>query len=126
MLKQIARLRAGLALLLGILLFCSSAFAMGNNYRSDNRGDNRGYNSNDNRGDNRGERHYYRDGRWYKHDSRGNEVSVADLVIGALVESLPPQHTTVVVQNTPYYYDNRHYYRQSPDGVYVVVEPPRR
>ena len=87
---------------------------------NDNRRDNNGYNRNDNRE----ERHYYRNGRWYKHDSRGNEVSVADLVIGALVEALPPQHTTVVIQNTQYYHDDRYYYRQAPNGGYVVVQQP--
>ncbi len=128
MLKHIVRLRVGLVLLLGILLFCSDAFAMGNDYRD--RGNNRGNNRGDNRGDNRnyngGERHYYRDGRWYKHDQRGNEVSVADIVIGAIAEALPPQHQTVVIQNTQYYYDNSHYYRPIPQGGYVVVAPPRR
>ena len=114
MLKQIVRLRIGLVLLLGIPLFCSGAFAMGNNYREDNRGGNRG------------DRHYYRDGRWYRHDSTGREIAVTALAIGALVESLPPQHTTVVVQGAPYYYDNSHYYQQSRDGSFVVVRPPRR
>lgn len=72
----------------------------------------------------RGDRHYYRDGRWYRHDARGHEITVADLVIGALVVSLPPQHTTVVVQDTPYYHDGNHYYRQAPSGGYVVVAQP--
>jgi hypothetical protein len=128
MLKQIARLKAGLVLLLGILLFCSGAFAMDVINKGDNRNNNRGYNSNDNRGynsnDNRQERHYYRDGRWYKHDSRGNEVAVTVLTNGALVESLPPQHTTIVVENTRYYHDDRYYYRQEPNGGYVVVSQP--
>ena len=122
MLTQIMRLRVVLVLLLGIILFCSGAFAMGDTYGGRNRRDNRG----DYRGDDRGERHYYRDGRWYKHDSRGNEVSVADIVLGAIAESLPPQHQTVIIQNTPYYYDNSHYYQRRPDNTYVVVEPPRR
>jgi len=130
MLKQIVRLRVGLVLFLGALLFCPSAFAMARDYGRDNRGDNkndnRNNNKNDNRSDNRGERHYYRDGRWYKHDSAGHEIAVAALAIGALVESLPPQHTTVIVQNTPYYYDNTRYYQQLPDGSLVVVPPPRR
>jgi len=85
-------------------------------HRRDNRGDNRR--------DNGEERHYYRDGRWYKHDSRGNEISVSELVIGALVDSLPPRHTTVVVQNTQYYHDDRYYYREAPNGGYVVVTQP--
>jgi hypothetical protein len=72
----------------------------------------------------RGDRHYYRDGRWYKHDSRGNEVAVADLVIGAIAESLPPQHTTVVIQGNSYYHDGNHYYKQAPSGGYMVVAPP--
>ena len=126
MLKQIVRWKVGLVLLLGTLLFCSSAFAMARDYGRDNRGDNRNDNRNDKRGDNRGERHYYRDGKWYKHDSAGHEIAVAALAIGALIESLPPQHTTVIVQNTPYYYDNTRYYQQMPDGTLVVVPPPRR
>ena len=122
MLKQIVRLRVGLVLLLGIILFCSGAFAMGDTYGGHNRGDNK----RDNRGNNSGERHYYRDGRWYKHDSSGRDVTVADIVIGAIAETLPPRHETVVVQNTQYYYDNSHYYQRRPDNTYIVVEPPRR
>ena len=118
MLKLIVRLRVALVLLLGSLLLCSCAFAMGNNYGGPNRGDNRNYNG--------GERHYYRDGRWYKHDNQGHEVSVADIVVGAIAEALPPQHQTVIIQNTPYYYDNSHYYQRRPDNTYIVVEPPRR
>ena len=121
MLKQFVQLRVSLVVLLGIILLCSGAFAMG-----DRRDINRGNNGRDNRGDNREERHYYRDGRWYKHDSRGNEVSVADIVIGAIAEALPPQHQTVIIQNTPYYYDNSHYYQRRPDNTYIVVAPPRR
>ena len=120
MLKQIARLRVGLVLLLGILLFSSGALAMEVINRGDNRGDNRGYS----RGDNGGERHYYRDGRWYKHDSRGNEISVDVLGIGVRVESLPPQHTTIVVGGASYYHDDRYYYRQAPNGGYTVVSAP--
>ena len=111
-----------LILVLALALPYSGAFAMGDrreiDHRRDNRGDNGNYNG--------GERHYYRDGRWYKHDSTGNEIADDILAIGALVESLPPQHTTVVIQNTPYYYDNSHYYQRRPDNTYIVVEPPRR
>ena len=124
MLKQIARLRGGLVLFLGTLLFCSGAFAMDVINKGDNRRDNRRDNSEYNRNDNRGERHYYRNGRWYKHDSRGNEIVVAALTIGALIETLPPQHTTIVVQNTQYYHDDRYYYRPEPNGGYVVVSQP--
>ena len=42
------------------------------------------------------------------------------------MESLPPRHTVVVVEDTTYYYDDTVYYRQLPDGVYVVVQPPVR
>ena len=112
MLKQIARLRVGLVLLLGILLSCSGAFAM-----ADLRVVNRGYN--------RGDRHYYRDGRWYRHDARGNEIVVSVLAPGIFIEALPPQHTTVVIQGSSYYHDDSHYYRQAPSGGgYVVVAPP--
>ena len=92
--------------------------------RDINRGnrDNRG----DNRGDNGGDRHYYRDGRWYKHDSRGGEIAVDNIYVGARVESLPPQHTTIVIQGTPYHYDNSHYYKELPDRSFIVVQPPRR
>ncbi len=122
MLKQIVRLRAGLVLILGILLFCSGAFAMGQRYERGNGRDNRGDN-----GMNRNEeRHFYRDGRWYKHDSRGNDIVVDTIYVGARVESLPPQHTTIVIQGDPYYYDNARYYKQLPDGNFVVVKPPRR
>ena len=134
MLKKSLRCKVVLALLVGIPLFSSSVFATGNNYergnggddRQDHRGDSRRDDRQDHRGDNGGDRHYYRDGRWYKHDSRGQEVSVADLFIGAIAEALPPQHTTVIIQNNPYYYDNSHYYKQLPNGGFVVVEPPRR
>jgi hypothetical protein len=115
MLKQIVRLRVVLVLLLGITLFCPSAFA-----RGDDRGGSRGYS----RGDNRGERHYYRDGRWYKPGWFGFGFVVSALAIGALIESLPPKHTTVIVEGAPYYHDDRYYYRQLPDGGYVVVPAP--
>lgn len=126
MLKQIAGLKVSLILLLSILFLCSDAFANGNNYGGPNRGDNRGYNRGDNRNYSGGDRHYYRDGRWYRRDQSGHETTVADIVLGAIAESIPPQHQTIVIQNTPYYYDNSHYYQRRPDNTYVVVEPPRR
>ena len=112
MLKQIARLRVGLVISLGILLFYSSAFAMADRVVI-SRGGNR-----------MEERHYYRDGRWYKHDSRGNQITVDVLPIGVFIESLPPRYTTVVVEGNSYYHDDRYYYRQSPKGGYVVVPEP--
>ena len=121
MLKKILSFKVVLVVLLTLTLFCPGVFAM-----ADRRVINSGDNRRGDRRDSRVERHYYRDGRWYKHDSRGNEISVADIVIGAIAVSLPPQHTTVVVQGAPYYYDNSHYYQQSRDGSFVVVRPPRR
>jgi len=120
MLKQSLRCKIITGVLLGAPLFCSGAFAQGNDYGK-SRDDHADHQKS--RGE---ERHYYRDGRWYKHDEHGKEVSVADLFVGAIAEALPPQHKTVVVENTSYYYDNAHYYRQRPEGGYVVVAEPRR
>jgi hypothetical protein len=124
MLKQTLRFRSALVLVLGLSLLCSGAFAQRDGNRGDRRGNNRGDSRVDNRRDNRGDRYHYRDGRWYGRGWFGWEFAVSALAIGALVESLPPQHTTVVVENTSYYYDNNVYYRQLPDGAYVVVQPP--
>jgi hypothetical protein len=114
--KNARRILAGFYILISVFSFLS----LGGCERGYDRGGNRGYI----RGDNRGYRHYYRDGRWYKHDSRGNEIAVAVLAIGALIDSLPPRHTTVVVEGAPYYHDDRYYYRQAPNGGYVVVPAP--
>ena len=85
-------------------LFYSSAFAYGDHGR---------------------DRHYYREGRWYRHDSSGIEIAVAALALGAYVASLPPRYTTVQVQGSPYYYDGTTYYAQAQgNGGYVVVQPP--
>ncbi|MFA5362956.1 MAG: hypothetical protein WC335_06930 [Candidatus Omnitrophota bacterium] len=127
MLKQIARLRVGLVILLGILLFCSDAFAMAVRRRDnsrDERGDNRRNDKRDNRKDSREGRHYYRNDRWYRRDSRGNEIPVLALSIGAFIDALPSRHTTLVIQGAPYYHDDRYYFRQHPNGGYVVVAPP--
>jgi len=71
-----------------------------------------------------GGRHYYRDGGWYRHGWLGFDIAVSALAIGALIDSLPPRHATVVVANTPYYYYDNYYYRPYPEGGYVVVPPP--
>ena len=123
MIKQISQLRVYLVLILGVLFFCSGAFAMVDR-RELNRGDNGRGNSRDHRMDRMEERHYYRDGRWYKHDSRGHEIAVDFLSNGELIESLPPQHTTIVIQGASYYHDDRYYYKQAPRGGYAVVSPP--
>ena len=117
MLKLFLRFRVVLAILLMLTMFCPGAFA-----RGDDRGGNSGYS--DNRGYNRGERYYYRDGGWYKPGWFGFGIAVAALAIGALIDSLPPEHTTIIVQGTPYYYGDNHYYVQAPNGGYVVVAPP--
>jgi hypothetical protein len=55
-------------------------------------------------------------GHWWFGDA-----VVTGLVVGAVVESLPP-HEVVYVNDVPYYYDGTYYYQTCPDG-YVVVEP---
>jgi hypothetical protein len=84
------------------------------------RGGNRGYI----RGDNREDRHYYRDGSWYRRGPSGYDIVVSTLVIGALIDYLPPRHTTVVIEGAPYYRDDRYYYKRRPQGGYVVVPEP--
>ena len=119
MLKQLLRFRVVLIILLMLTLFYPGAFA-----RGDNRGGNRGYRSVDYRGHNKEDRYYYRDGAWYRPGWFGFGVLVSALSIGALIDSLPPRHTTVVVGGIPYYYGDNYYYRQAPNGGYMVVSPP--
>ncbi len=45
------------------------------------------------------------------------------LVLGAVLASLPQEHTTVVVAGSPYYYCNGVYYQACPSG-YMIVNPP--
>lgn len=71
-----------------------------------------------------GAKHYYNNGHWYRHGWFGLDVAVSALAIGALIDSLPPRTTNVVVEGTPYYYCDNYYYRPSPYGGYVVVQPP--
>ncbi|MDD5747232.1 MAG: hypothetical protein PHO30_08225 [Candidatus Omnitrophica bacterium] len=68
--------------------------------------------------------HYYKGDKLYSHRWFWFDAAVAALVIGALVENLPPRHTTVVYSGTPYYYAEGYYYRPYPDGGYIVVAPP--
>ena len=114
--KNARRMLAGFYILVFVLSFLSLGGCEPGHYRRGNRVDNREYN--------RGDRYYYREGRWYQHDSLGHEIAVAALAIGALIEALPPEHTTVVVEGAPYYHDGTHYYRQAPQGGYVVVQAP--
>ena len=102
------------------MVFCScDVFARGDD-RGHDRGGDRGYS----RSYNQGDRHYYRDGRWYKYGWFGLGFVVSALTIGALVDSLPPRHTTVIVEGVPYYRDDVYYYRAAPVGGYVVVPAP--
>ncbi len=99
MIKQTLRFKPALVLILGLSVLCSGVFAQAE-----------------------GNRYHYRDGHWYGQ----GEVVVSSIGVGSVVESLPPEHTTIVVEKTPYYYDNTRYYSESPDGTYVVVTAPRR
>ena len=102
--KEILRFRVAIIFCLVLVLFCSDALAWG--------------------GRGGGERHYYRDGRWYRHGWLGFDIAVSALAIGALIDGLPPRYETVVVGGVPYYYYGNTYYRPYPQGGYVVVPPP--
>lgn len=123
MVKQLSRFKTVVVMLLTLVLFCPGVFAREDD-RGGNRGGNRVDNRNDNRGYNGGDRHYYRDGNYYKRGWFGLGAVVAALAVGAYLESLPPKHTVVVVQGNKYYHDDRYYYRQLPDGGYAVVATP--
>lgn len=134
MLKKLLQFRV-VSVLLILALFSPSVFAQRNDRgddKGDNRGDNRGNDKGDNRRDNqsqdrghdRGRKHYYRDGRWYERGFFGFGAVVSALTLGAFVEALPPQHTTIVVEGNQYYHDDRYYYRQDPRGGYIVVDAP--
>ena len=113
--KNARRVLAGFCILISVFSF----FSLSGCERGYYRGGNRGYV----RGDNRGGRHYYRDGRWYRRSLSGADIIVSALVIGALIEALPPSHTIVEVEGAQYYHDDRYYYKQRPEGDYVVVPP---
>lgn len=72
----------------------------------------------------RGEWHHYRDGHWYRDGFFWFNTAVSALAIGALINRLPPKHTTVVYAGVPYYYAEGYYYRPYERGGYVVVQPP--
>jgi hypothetical protein len=104
---------------LALALPYSDAFAQPHGGRRGGNGP--GVNSREQRG---GDRHYYRNGGWYRHGWLGFDIAVSTLAIGSLIDSLPPRHTTVVVAGTPYYYSDNYYYRPYAYGGYVVVPPP--
>jgi hypothetical protein len=63
----------------------------------------------------------------HNHDHFWGGVAVGaatTLAVGAIVRSLPPAHTTVVVANQPYYYSAGVYYKVAPSGGYVTVPAP--
>jgi len=118
MLKQNLRFRRVYALIFGLALLCLGAYA-----QADDRGDNHQRDNYRNHEDSHrydGDRYHYREGHWYGR----RDVVVSDVPIGSVIESLPPEYTTVVVGSNSYYYDNTRYYSRSPDGTYVVVERP--
>jgi hypothetical protein len=100
MLEQTLRFRPALVLILGLSLLCLGSLAQAY--------------------DNHGNRYRYHDGQWYGQ----GDVVVTDVPVGSVIETLPPQYTTVVVGSNSYYYDNTRYYSRSPDGTYIVVERP--
>jgi hypothetical protein len=114
--KNARRVLAGFYILFTVFSFLSLSGCYEGYYREGNRGYIRG--------NNREDIHYYRDGNWYRRDPSGLEIIVSALAIGALIESLPQRHTTVIVTGGPYYRDNRYYYKRRPQGDYVVVPEP--
>ena len=119
MLKNKAWIVAILCLVLA--LSCEDAFAQ----RGRGRGRGRGGFGRQGRGfAGRNSRYYYRGGSWYRHGWLGFDIAVSALAIGALIDSLPPRYSTVVVGGVPYYYYGNYYYQPYPYGGYVVVPPP--
>lgn len=109
--RQTSKIRIMVALCLALALAAPEAYAWGGP-----RGGG---------GKSGGPHHYYRDGRWYQHGWFWFDTAVAILAVGALVDNLPPRHTTVVYNGAPYYYADGYYYRPYTSGGYVVVDPPR-
>lgn len=70
-----------------------------------------------------GARYHYHGDHWQRIGWFGFGAAVAVLTVGALVEALPPRHTTVIVGSEPYYYYDGTYFRPTPGG-YVVVPAP--
>ena len=115
MLKKVSRLMAVVVLISGLVfaLPCRDAFAEGHGGGGHGGG-----------GWGGGGRHYYNNGGWYRHGWFGFDVAVSALALGAIIDSLPPRCSTVVVGGVPYYYYGNYYYQPYPYGGYVVVPPP--
>jgi len=106
--KYAKRMLTGFYILISVFTFLSLDGCVRGDYREEGRQD----------------RYYYRDGKWHRSGLFGTSVVVSALAIGAFIDSLPPSHTTIVVEGTPYYHDDRYYYRESSRGGYVVVSEP--
>lgn len=91
-----------------VLLALAGSQAMADGYRG------RGYD---------GPRYHHTSGGWQRAGWFGFGAVVGALTIGAIAESLPERHTTVIVNSEPYYYYDGTYFRPAPSG-YVVVPPP--
>jgi hypothetical protein len=120
MLKKSLRFRAivVVVLVMAMAFSCQEAFADGRGGRGGGPGGG-GYHGGGGR-----DRHFYRNGGWYRHGWLGFDIAVTALAIGVLIESLPPRCETIVVAGNPYYYYGNYYYRPYPYGGYVVVPPP--
>jgi len=103
MIKRILKFKALIVLSLVMVLFCSETHAWLRGRHN----------------------YYYRGGRWHRHGLLLGRAA-AGLAVGAAVASLPPKHTTVIYSNVPYYYADGYYFRPSPNGGYVVVQPPEK
>jgi hypothetical protein len=108
----------GLGLVVSLLSM--NALAWGRDEgRRDSRGGDRNW-----RGNSRGEMHHYRNDHWVRNTWFGlATVAVGALAMGAMIDSLPPRYTTVVVGREAYYYYDGCYFRPAPGG-YVVVPAP--
>ncbi|MEW6535184.1 MAG: DUF6515 family protein [Candidatus Auribacterota bacterium] len=69
---------------------------------------------------------YHHRGHYRWHDNHwwiGDTILAGGLVLGSIIDALPPHHKVVYVKEAPYYYDGTYYFRRIDDG-YVVVEDP--
>ena len=71
-----------------------------------------------------GDRYSYRGGHWYRSGAFWTQTAVEALVVGAMINSLPPRIQPVTVNGAIYYTDGQYYYLPSANGGYVVVAPP--
>ena len=69
------------------------------------------------------ERYHYRDGRFYRPNLFGFDVTIVAAPDGAIVTSIPFGHRTFVAGDVEYYYYDDTYYRACSGG-YIVVPAP--